>query len=104
MNASGGRVLRRSLSRRDLIVYGLLFIGPLAPVGVFGVLDARTSGAVALVYLCATIAMALTAWSYAQMSAAATSAPAKIVGGVWLAAGLIVAFAQRSDAGLDAGV
>ena len=49
--------LRRSLSRRDLIVYGLLFIGPLAPVGVFGVLDARTNGAVALVYVVATIAM-----------------------------------------------
>ena len=32
--------LRRHLSLRDLIVYGLLFIGPLAPVGVFGVLDA----------------------------------------------------------------
>ena len=43
------RGLRRSLSRRDLIVYGLLFIGPLAPVGVFGVLDARTNGAVAAV-------------------------------------------------------
>jgi amino acid transporter len=53
-----------------LIVYGLLFIGPLAPVGVFGVLDARTGGAVALVYLLATIAMAFTAWSYAEMSAA----------------------------------
>jgi amino acid transporter len=61
--------LRRTLSRRDLIVYGLLFIGPLAPVGVFGVLEARTSGAVALVYLLATIAIAFTAWSYAEMSA-----------------------------------
>jgi amino acid transporter len=61
--------LKRSLSRRDLIVYGLLFIGPLAPVGVFGVLDARTGGAGALVYVLATIAMAFTAWSYAQMSA-----------------------------------
>ena len=52
------------------MVYGLLFIGPLAPVGVFGVLDARTDGAVALVYLLATAAMACTAWSYAQMSRA----------------------------------
>jgi amino acid transporter len=60
--------LRRTLSLRDLIVYGLLFIGPLAPVAVFGVLDARTGGAVALVYLLATIAMAFTAWSYAEMS------------------------------------
>lgn len=60
--------LRRTLTLRDLIVYGLLFIGPLAPVGVFGVLDARTGGAVALVYLLATLAMAFTAWSYAEMS------------------------------------
>ena len=60
--------LDRVLSRRDLIVYGLLFIGPLAPVGVFGVIDARTGGSVALVYLLATVAMAFTAWSYAEMS------------------------------------
>lgn len=62
------RRLTRTLSIRDLVVYGLLFIGPLAPVGVFGVLDARTDGAVALVYLLATVAMAFTAWSYAEMS------------------------------------
>ena len=62
--------LRRTLTTRDLIVYGLLFIGPLAPVGVFGVLDARTNGAVASVYLFATVAMAFTAWSYAEMSRA----------------------------------
>ena len=47
--------LRRALSRRDLIVYGLLFIGPLAPVGVFGVLDANAQGASALVYVVATV-------------------------------------------------
>ncbi|WP_329258218.1 APC family permease [Actinoallomurus sp. NBC_01490] len=62
------QALRRSLSSRDLIVYGLLFIGPLAPVGVFGVLDAKSHGSVALVYLVATLAMAFTAVSYAQMS------------------------------------
>ena len=60
--------LHRQLSRQDLVVYGLLFIGPLAPVGVFGVLDARANGAAALVYLVATVAMAFTAWSYAEMS------------------------------------
>ncbi|GAB2860737.1 APC family permease [Actinoallomurus bryophytorum] len=62
------QVLRRSLSSGDLIVYGLLFIGPLAPVGVFGVLDAKSLGSVALVYVVATFAMAFTALSYAQMS------------------------------------
>ncbi|RJQ75169.1 APC family permease [Pseudonocardiaceae bacterium YIM PH 21723] len=60
--------LRRELSLLDLIVYGLLFIGPLAPVGIFGVLDQRSGGAVAQVYLVATLAMALTAVSYAVMS------------------------------------
>ncbi|MFE0603632.1 APC family permease [Streptomyces sp. NPDC058892] len=59
--------LRRSLGFRDLVVYGLLFIAPMAPVGVFGALDARSHGAVGLVYLVATVAMALTAFSYAQM-------------------------------------
>ncbi|MGI5530111.1 APC family permease [Streptomyces syringium] len=59
--------LRRTLSFRDLVVYGLLFIAPMAPVGVFGTLDAKSHGAVALVYLVATVAMAFTAFSYAQM-------------------------------------
>ncbi|MFD4259053.1 APC family permease [Streptomyces sp. NPDC058534] len=59
--------LRRSLGFRDLVVYGLLFIAPMAPVGVFGTLDAKSHGAVALVYVVATIAMAFTAFSYAQM-------------------------------------
>ncbi|KOV18525.1 amino acid permease [Streptomyces sp. XY431] len=59
--------LRRSLGVRDLVVYGLLFIAPMAPVGVFGVLDAKSRGAVAAVYLVATVAMGFTAVSYAQM-------------------------------------
>ncbi|MDI3419466.1 APC family permease [Streptomyces luteolus] len=59
--------LRRSLGFKDLVVYGLLFIAPMAPVGVFGTLDAKSHGAVALVYLVATVAMAFTAYSYAQM-------------------------------------
>ncbi|MDG4866079.1 APC family permease, partial [Streptomyces sp. T-3] len=59
--------MRRSLGFRDLVVYGLLFIAPMAPVGVFGALDAKSHGAVALVYLVATVAMAFTAFSYAQM-------------------------------------
>ncbi|MFF0668202.1 APC family permease [Streptomyces tendae] len=65
--ADGEHRLRRSLGFRDLVVYGLLFIAPMAPVGVFGTLDAKSHGAVALVYLVATVAMAFTAFSYAQM-------------------------------------
>ncbi|MFD4710770.1 APC family permease [Streptomyces sp. NPDC058430] len=63
----GEETLRRSLGFRDLVVYGLLFIAPMAPVGIFGTLDARSHGAVALVYVVATVAMAFTAFSYAQM-------------------------------------
>ncbi|MGX8908065.1 APC family permease [Streptomyces netropsis] len=65
--SEGDGTLRRTLSFRDLVVYGLLFIAPMAPVGVFGTLDAKSHGAVALVYLVATVAMAFTAFSYAQM-------------------------------------
>ncbi|MFG3252672.1 APC family permease [Streptomyces sp. NPDC048172] len=59
--------LRRSLTLRDLIVYGLLFIAPMAPVGIYGALDARSHGVVPLVYVVATIAMSFTAYSYARM-------------------------------------
>ncbi len=62
------RALPRRLSLQDLVVYGLLFIGPLAPASVFGVLDAQANGAVSLVYALATLVMACTAWSYGQMS------------------------------------
>ncbi|MFD7921247.1 APC family permease [Streptomyces sp. NPDC059740] len=63
--AAGG--LHRSLRLRDLVVYGLLFIAPMAPVGIYGTLQARSHGAIALVYVVATVAMAFTAVSYAQM-------------------------------------
>ncbi|MGS2590148.1 APC family permease [Streptomyces hebeiensis] len=62
-----GGALRRTLGFRDLVVYGLLFIAPMAPVGVYGTLDARSHGSVALVYVVATVAMSFTAFSYAQM-------------------------------------
>jgi amino acid transporter len=92
--------LKRTLSRRDLIVYGLLFIGPLAPVGVFGVLEARTGGATALVYLLATVAVAFTAWSYAQMSAAvphAGSVFAYVTEGVGPRAGFLAGWLAMLD-------
>ncbi|MBA0051350.1 APC family permease [Streptomyces sp. AJS327] len=62
-----GPGLRRSLTTRDLVVYGLLFIAPMAPVGIFGALDARSHGTVPLVYVVATVAMAFTASSYVRM-------------------------------------
>ncbi|MFF8368849.1 APC family permease [Streptomyces lydicus] len=64
---AGAAPLRRTLTFRDLLVYGLLFIAPMAPVGIFGTLQAKSHGAVALVYVVATVAMAFTAYAYAQM-------------------------------------
>ncbi|WP_182358351.1 APC family permease [Tomitella gaofuii] len=60
--------LRRRISFFQLVVYGLVFIGPAAAVSIFGPLDAQSHGAVPLVYLVATVAMAFTAYSYALMS------------------------------------
>jgi amino acid transporter len=57
-----------------LVGAGLVFIGPAAAVGILGPLDARSHGAVASVYIAATLVMALTAFSYARMSAAVPSA------------------------------
>lgn len=67
LGAGTGGGLRRSLTLRDLIVYGLLFIAPMAPVGIYGALDARSRGVVPLVYVVATLAMSFTAYSYARM-------------------------------------
>ncbi|WP_309130814.1 APC family permease [Brevibacterium sp.] len=63
-----GSGLRRTIGLTELIFIGLVFIGPAAAVGVFGTLDARSGGAVALVYVIATIVMSFTAISYMRMS------------------------------------
>ncbi|WP_237397728.1 APC family permease [Gilliamella sp. Pas-s25] len=60
--------LSKNMRFRDLVILGLLFIGPAAPIGLFGVLDAISDGAVALVYIVATLVMAFTAFSYARMA------------------------------------
>lgn len=65
-DTTGG--LRRRITFPSLVVYGLVFIGPAAAVSIFGPLDAESHGAVPLVYLIATLAMAFTAYSYALMS------------------------------------
>ena len=62
--------LHREIGFWQLVAYGLVFIGPAAAVGVFGTLDAHSGGVVPVVYLVATLAMALTASSYVVMSRA----------------------------------
>lgn len=67
-SASTATGLRRTISLPQLIAYGLVFIGPAAAVGVWGTLDAVSGGVVPVVYAVATLAMALTAASYAAMA------------------------------------
>ncbi|HZC25969.1 MAG TPA: APC family permease, partial [Actinopolymorphaceae bacterium] len=62
--------LQRSLSFTDLLVYGLIFMVPIAPFGIFGSVYSASGGMVALAYVIGGVAMAFTALSYAQMSRA----------------------------------
>ncbi|OFB44110.1 porin [Mycolicibacterium sp. (ex Dasyatis americana)] len=60
--------LSRSVSTVDLIVYGLVFMVPIAPWTIFGTVYNSASGMVPLVYLIGLIAMVFTALAYSQMA------------------------------------
>ncbi|MGB7739741.1 MAG: APC family permease [Steroidobacteraceae bacterium] len=62
--------LKRSLSLSDLLVYGLVFIVPIAPIAVFGIVYNVSKGMVPLVYLVGLVAMVFTALSYMALSRA----------------------------------
>ncbi|MBO0679960.1 APC family permease [Mycolicibacterium sp. S2-37] len=60
--------LNRSVSTVDLVVYGLVFMVPIAPWAIFGTVYNSASGMVPLVYLIGLVAMIFTALAYAQMA------------------------------------
>ena len=62
--------LKRSLSLLDLLVYGLVFIVPTAPIAVFGFVYNASKGMVPLVYAVGLVAMLFTASSYVAMARA----------------------------------
>lgn len=62
--------LHRSLGFVDLLVYGLIFMVPIAPFGIFGSVFQGSGGMVALAYAIGMVAMMFTALSYSQMSRA----------------------------------
>ena len=62
--------LRRALSVWDLVVYGMVFMVPIAPFGVFGFVYKDAQGMVPLAYLVGLVGMFFTAMSYASMSRA----------------------------------
>src|SRR6202166_1521565 len=62
--------LKRVLTTRDLIIYGMIFMVPIAPYSVFGFVWNDAKGMVPLAYLVGLIGMFFTAMSYAAMSRA----------------------------------
>jgi putrescine importer len=61
--------LRRVLSLRDLIFYGIVAITPCAPVTVFGLASSISRGHASLAILLAMVAILFTAVSYGRMAA-----------------------------------
>ncbi|MGN8277540.1 APC family permease [Pseudomonas sp. SMN5] len=62
--------LKRSLSLTDLVVYGMIFMIPIAPFGVYGYVNAEAPGMVPLAYIVGMVAMLFTALSYGSMAQA----------------------------------
>ena len=60
--------LNRSVSTLDLLVYGLVFMVPIAPWAIFGTVYNSASGMVPLVYVIGLVAMVFTALAYSQMA------------------------------------
>ena len=62
--------LSRALTTRDLVVYGMIFMVPIAPFSPFGFVWNDAKGMVPLAYMIGLIGMFFTAMSYAEMSRA----------------------------------
>jgi len=61
---------KRVLKLRDLVVFGIAFMTPIAPALIYGTVSKMTGGTMAMTYLIAMFAMMLTANSYGKMSTA----------------------------------
>lgn len=62
--------LKRSLTFVDLLIYGMVFMVPIAPFGIYGYVVQGSKGMVALAYLIGMVGMIFTALSYARMAEA----------------------------------
>lgn len=58
--------LKRGLTYTDILIYGLIFMVPIAPFGVYGEVMVGAQGMVALAYLIGMVGMIFTALSYAR--------------------------------------
>lgn len=71
---SGTDVIRRVLTRWDLILFGLVILSPTAVYPVYGIIQTVSHGQAALSYVAAMVAMLFTAASYGKMSTVFPSA------------------------------
>jgi amino acid transporter len=71
---AGGARLKRSLKYWDLVLYGLAYIAPFAPLGTLGFVYSESNGLIVLAYLLGGICMYFTAQSYATMTEALPTA------------------------------
>ncbi|QSB52010.1 APC family permease [Leuconostoc falkenbergense] len=60
--------LKRTLTVKDLVIYGIIFMIPVAPMAYYGSFLAPAHGMVGLAYLIGMVAMLFTGFSYAIMS------------------------------------
>ena len=74
MNQTSAPSLRRSLGYWDLIVYGLAYIAPIAPLSTLGFVYDAAHGMIALAYVLGAVCMYFTAQNYALMSESVPSA------------------------------
>ncbi|MFF2953763.1 APC family permease [Kitasatospora sp. NPDC057965] len=60
--------LKRTMSLGDVVIFGLIYMVPMAPLAVFGIIYNFSHGMPALVYVVAGIAMVFSAMSYKEMA------------------------------------
>jgi len=74
MAADPGPALKRSLVYWDLVLYGLAYIAPFAPLSTLGFVWIKSNGLIVLAYLLGGVCMYFTAKSYAMMTETLPSA------------------------------
>ncbi|KFI65242.1 APC family permease [Bifidobacterium cuniculi] len=65
--ASADTALKRTLTTKDLIVFGMIFMVPIAPFSILASVAAVSNGMPAIAYLIAMVAMLFTALSFGMM-------------------------------------
>jgi putrescine importer len=66
--------LKRLLTAKDLVFFGIVLIQPIAPVGIFGIASEKSRGHVSATIVIGMVAMMLTAFSFGRMAALYPSA------------------------------